>query len=242
MTIHGKDTGIALAQYDLTRWCNEVSGDQSLEAADASCFDEPQGAKVYVIGLNDSTFSWSGREQGKINEPGLRAVVDGVAQLEAGVPFTVAVQRGFHPGRIAQMGSVLSTSINLSAPVADVVSVSGDFQSDGPQMLGRILTDKLPYTATKQGQAIDLAAPSLGAVIHVHITQNSRNGQVTVTVQHSDDGLVWVDLDQYIAEEEELASASLAVDAPVDQYVRAVVSLAGTSGTATVRVAIAVRK
>lgn len=242
MTQHGKDTGICIAEFDITRWCNEVSGDRTIDAADASCFDEPQGAKVYVAGLNDGTFSWSGREQGKINSPTVRATFEGLAELESGVPFTVGIQRGFHPGRTAEMGNVLVTSANVSAPVSDVVSASGELQSDGPISTGKVLTKKLPYTDTENGTSIDLMTPSLGALIHYHVVQNDRNGQVTITVQDSTNGTLWVDVDQFQTAAGEVLAAAHNVTTPLDRYVRVVVSLAGTSGTATIRVALADRK
>ena len=243
MTQHGKDTGICLGEFDITRWLNEVSGDRSIDAADASCFDEPKGAKVYVAGLNDGTFSWSGREQGKVTDTNVRQTFEGIAALEAGVPFTVGIQRGFHPGRLAEMGNVLVTSANVSAPVSDVVSVSGDLQSDGPIYTGKVLTQKAPYDgAATNGTTVDYLTASVGALIHYHVTQNTRNGQVTVTVQDSTNGTLWVDVDQFQVAAGEILSEATIVTTGLDRYVRVVVSLAGTTGTATIRVALADRK
>jgi hypothetical protein len=242
VTQHGKDTGICIDAFDITRWCNEVSGDQSVDMADASCFDEPQGAKVYVAGMTDGTYSWSGREQGTVD--GLRSTFDALADIEGGSPFTVAIERGFHPGRVAQMGQVLVTSANLSAPVADVVSASGDLQSDGPVMTGIILTKKAPYEAgTDNGTSIDLGSPSVSGTIHIHAVQGTTaNGQVTVTVQTSTDQALWTDIGQLVLAAGESLGRSIPVTTPIDRYVRAVVTHAGTSGTAPIRVAIAVRK
>lgn len=238
MAQHGKDTGIALAHFDITRWCNEVSGDRSFDVADASCFDEPQGAKVYVAGQQDATYSYSGREQGTLNSPTFRATIEDLAELESGVPFTVGIQRGFHFGRICEMGSVLTTSINTSAPVADVVSVSGDLQSDGPVYTGVVLTKKLPYTATEQGQTATLLGVASSARIHYHVVENTRNGPVTITVQHSSGGGVWVDYNQFIVAAGEVLAAGRTINTPRQAAVRVVVSLGGTSGSATIRVAI----
>lgn len=239
MTIHGKNTGVVIGPYDVTRYCNEVSSDMSVEVADASCFDEPEGAKVYVAGLTDATFGWGGRQQG--TPDGVREAMGDVANLEMSAPFLVGIARGFHAGRIAVMGNVLTSSINLSAPVTDVVSVSGDLQSDGPVENGLLLTKKDAYTATTQGSTIDQVTGGASARIQYHVVQNSRNGDVTVTVQDSGDGSTWVDYDTFVVAGGSTDALSRVVADAVGRYVRVIVNLAGSSGEATIRVAIAKR-
>lgn len=237
MTIHGKDTGIAVAQYDVTRWCNEVSSDMSADTAESTAFDAPQSAKEYVQGHTDATFSWSGREQNTL--AGVRQAIGGLADVESSAPFTVALERGFHTGRRAIMGGVLVTKLALSAPVADVVSVSGDLQSDGPTRTGRVLTTKEPYTATTTGPTINLGAAGVEAWLNYHVVKNSRNGQVTVTVQDSVDGSVWVDYHQIVVAAGVVTGQRFHFTDAIGQYVRIVVALAGTTGEAIIRTALA---
>jgi hypothetical protein len=240
MPLHGKNTGIVIDGYDITRWCHEVSGDHTIDVAESTGFDSPEGAKEYVPGHNDTTFAWSGREQGQIDN--FRSRFGGIALLDAGVPFIVAIAGGFHAGRIAEMGKVLETSINISAPVADVVSASGDLQADGPVDVGYVLTTKDPYATTGavNGASVPLGAASAGSRIFYHCVQNSRNGLVTVKVQESVNGTTWVDYDTH-----QFAAGGVGAvihDLPttgLDSFVRVVVTLAGTTGTATLRVAIA---
>lgn len=235
-TIHGKNTGIVIGSFDVTRWCNEVSSDSTIDTAEASCFDEPQGAKVYVMGMRDTTYSYSAREQGTIDS--IRQVIGEVATQEA-APFLVGIERGFHAGRIAQIGRVLASKLALSSPVADVVSVSGDLQADGAVYSGVVLTKKLPYEASTNGATVDLSTGAIGAIIAYHVVQNSRNGTVTVKVQDSVDGSTWVDYDTMPVPGGAVESAYQDMNVALDRFVRVVVTLAGSTGSATVRVAIA---
>lgn len=239
MPLHGKNTGIVIDRYDVTRWCNEVSGDKGFDAIDITNFDAPQGAKEYVGGHADATFSWSGREQGDVDN--FRARLEGLAATDAGVPFMVGIEGGFHAGRIVEMGKVLETSLNLSSPVKDVVSISGDLQADGLVELGRVLTTKDPYTAAStNGATVALGAASVGARIFYHSVANSRNGVVTVKVQESVNGTTWVDYDTHQFTTGQVAAVVHDLPASgLDSYVRVVVTLAGTTGSVTLRVAIA---
>lgn len=239
MAVHGKNTGIVLGTRDVTRWCNEVSSDQSVDVADASCFDEPEGAKVYVQGLRDTKFSYGAREQG--TPDGLRQLEDDIAATDLDAPFMVGLDRGFHPGRIVQMGSVLTAKVSLSAPVGDVVQVSGDLQANGHIYLGRSLALKAAYTASATGAQVDLGSPADGALIQFYVVENTSDGSTAVTVQHSDDGSTWVDYSTVTVQAGDLLGEARVVEDSIDRYVRVVVAKAGSSGSATIRVAIARR-
>lgn len=239
MAIHGKGTNVALGQYDITRHLNEVSADRSFDTAETTCFDEPGGAKTYVMGSQDATFSWSGRESGTVDS--LRNRIGGIADLDLGAPFTVGPDRGFAPGRTAEMGSTLSTSINFSSPVADVVSVSGDFQADGPVEAGVVLSRKAAYTTDDNGPGIDLGSGGSGALIHYHVTANGRNGGTILRIQHSADGISWVDYDSFTVDGGRTDAVARKTTSSLQSRVRLQVVLAGTAGTITARVAIAKR-
>jgi hypothetical protein len=240
MPIHGKNTNVALGQYDITRSLKEVSADRSFDTAETTCFDEPGGAKTYVLGGQDATFSWSGIESGKIDS--VRSRIGGIADLDLGAPFTVGPDRGFEAGRIAEMGSILSTGINISSPVADVVSSSGDFQADGPIELGKMLTTKADYSAASvNGASVDLGAPGIGARLHYHVVANGRNGLVTLRVQHSANNSTWVDYDTFTVPAGQLDAISRESTTALQRYARVQVILAGSAGAVTARVAIARR-
>lgn len=238
MAIHGKNTGIVLGARDVTRWCNEVTSDQSQDTADASCFDEPDGAKVYVLGMRDTKFTYSAREQGTPDS--LRKVANDIAATDMHAPFMVGIDRGFHPGRITQMGNVLVAKVGLSAPISDVVQLSGDIQADGAIYAGRTLSAKAPYGASAPGATVDHGVAAASRVQY-HVTDNDRNGQAVLTVQHSADGSTWIDYDTLTVAAGTRVGVVHDVETDLLRYVRVNVSLAGSTGSVTVRAAIAGR-
>lgn len=240
MAIHGKNTGLVVGPYDVTRFCKEVSSDMSVEVAETTCFDEPEGAKTYTLGLSDATFAFSGRESGTVDS--LKNQVGLATASELSSPFTVGVDRGFHVGRVAVMGQIFSTKVAFSSPIADVVDVSGDLQSDGPVGNGLVLSKKTEYTTTGVEASVDqLTGSSLGVIMHYHVVQNSRNGNVDVKIQHSANNSTWVDYDTFTVAGGALNSVRRVSATAIDRYVRLSMTLGGSTGTATVRVAIAKR-
>jgi hypothetical protein len=248
VTIHGKNTGVAVANYDLTRWLNQVQSGDSVDLAESSCFDEPEGSKVYVAGLRDGTASWSGRFTSEVSP--LKNVKDVFDDIDAAgdfIPVTLGVDRGFVRGRACTMGLAYSVKLGVSSPISDVVSVTGDLQAQGGFRAGVILTDKPDVTATTTYSSVDGgAATTLGGFANLHVDARSTyNGNVVVKVQHSTDNAVFTDLITFSSVAPGVGSGQrvdLADDAVINRYVRVLATLDGTAGAATIRVALSRRK
>jgi hypothetical protein len=247
VTSHGKDTGVAIGSFELTRFLNEVSTNTSIDTAETSCFDEPAGAKTYTQGQTDGTGSFSGRYGG--TPTAIENIVLGIQNEQdiandgVGHPVTVGPDRGFRFGKAAIMAPSLSTSLNVSSPLSDVVSVSGDLQAEGGWRNGVVLSPKDAITATGSLGTVNIAAATqYGASGHLHVVQNTRGAASTFVVQHSSDGNVWVDLltfDSVPAGAVSGQRKSTAGNVTVNRYLRVLATPGGATGSITVRVAVA---
>jgi len=235
--IHGKSAGVLYGAYDLSPFFNEASMSQSVETAETTTFGS--GAKSYITGLKDGTFSLSGMFDGAaagIDEVISASIGDGV-----NVPITVVPQQAttMAVSDVSFSGETLETSYEVSSPVGDVVSANAEGQITGGMDRGVILAPKSAVTATATGTSVDQAAGTTnGAVGYVHVTANTRNGAITVKVQHSTDNSTFADLITFTSvSSTTVVSERIAVAGTVNRYVRASFTVAGSSGSATITVA-----
>ena len=135
---------------------------------------------------------------------------------------------------------------SISSPVADVVSVSADFQAttDGTSNLtysgqsGVQLTTgaSIAYGALGHLAAVDNAASSAnGGFAILHVPINTVGGGITtIKVQHSADDITYADLITFTTVAASTTTSELkAVSGTVNRYLRATASTAGSSGAIT---------
>ncbi|MFZ5852304.1 MAG: hypothetical protein ACOYY2_13050 [Actinomycetota bacterium] len=233
---HGKFTRVFVGGTDLTAYFSEASATGTAEVAETTVFGT--GAKEYVAGVKDGTISLAGLFDGSAG------AVDEVLQANLGLENNVFVTVIPGGGDRAFTAATKETSYEVSSPVNDVVKTSAELQADGSIGRGPVLMAAQNITATPTNGATydDGAATTLGAFAHAHVTANTRNGTVTVKVQHSADGTTWADLATFAAVAAATKGAErVSVNGTVNRYLRAVVTLAGTTGAATVTVALARR-
>lgn len=138
--IHGKNAYVAFDDAGgnltpLSTYLKEASADKSYDTAESSTFQQPQGAKTYVLGMNDETVSISGNFDADLHQhmQGLmNALNDG--SLES---CTVVIgPAGNGSGKIRTERECLITAYNWSAATGDVVTASIEFQRTGPSSDG----------------------------------------------------------------------------------------------------------
>ena len=141
---------------------------------------------------------------------------------------------------------------NISSPVADVVSVSADFQAttDGTTNLtysgqsGVQLTTgaSIAFGALGNLSSVDNSASSAnGGFAILHVPTNTVGGGVTtIKVQHSADNATFADLITFSTVAASTKTSELkAVSGTVNRYIRATASTAGSSGAITFMLSIA---
>lgn len=190
MAVHGKATGVVWGGYDLTRMLNTITVAQKTDATDATMF-QADGME-YVVGLSDATVDGAGRYEGDLNAA--RMAVEDALDQDTLTPVLV-VLGGWVVGNRVRLGQELSTKFDVASPVAGLVTTALNLQTSGAMDAGVLLLGPAESSASVVGATQDNgAATAAGGTVQVHVTENTRSTNSTVTLQHSVDGTTWVDL------------------------------------------------
>jgi hypothetical protein len=228
--IHGKGAAALVGEFDLSAFLNnwEVAG--TADTAEVTTFGG--SSKSYIGGLKDATLSLSGFFDGAAS------AVDEVlaAALGGSRLFTLAPAGVGTVGSRVQIANALETSYNVTAPVADAVTISAEAQVINGVAPGVLLANLVARTAAGQTAAVDNAAStSAGYRTIIHLVAFTGT-DVTVKVQESADNSSWADLvtfTQLTAIGSELKTGT----GTVARYLR--VDVAGTFTTVTFAVGFA---
>jgi len=241
---HGKNTIVLFNAFNLTEYFNSVSTSAMAEAVETTTFGSAN--KTYAIGMKDGTVSLEGLWAG--DATGVDEVLAAAVTSDAKNIITVGTE-GATLGRRAKLVNTDETSYEISGAVADMVTISAEAQASGTVGGfdgGVLLAANQTVTATVANTGVDNAAASTnGGVAHLHVTTNTRNGAITVKVQHSTNNSTWADLLTFTATTSATTTSErieVAAGTSVNRYVRANVSgFAGSSGSATITVGFARR-
>lgn len=240
---HGKTTGVLVNAYNLSSYFNSAQTAFAINTAETTTYGTAGAAKTYITGLNDSTVSLAGLFDGATG------AVDDVFTTSLGsstdINFTIAQDGGFTVGRRCLMGQSIMTKYSIDSPVSDVVKVSADFQCDAETRSGVVLADLSAISATSNGTAVDnTTSTTNGGIAILHVPSNTRNGNITVKVQHSSDNSTYADLVTFTVVSSSTTTSErivVAAGTTVNRYLRATYTVAGSTGSATIAVAFARR-
>jgi hypothetical protein len=243
---HGKNTVVLFDKYDLSQYFNSVTTSAMAEAVETTTFGSAN--KTYAVGMKDGTVSFEGLWSGVLDTEGADAVLNTAFGSTTKTPITVASE-GATLGRRCKLINADDTSYEIKAAVAEMVTISGSAQASGTVGGldgGVLLAASQALTATVANTGVDnAAASSNGGVGHLHVTTNTRNGAITVKVQHSANNSTWADLFTFTATTSATTTSErieVAAGTAVNRYLRANVSgFAGSTGTATITVGFARR-
>lgn len=240
--IHGKNTVVLFKDANLSAFFNDSSTSRSMETADTTTYGVAGGSKTYIVGLNDGTISLGGLfdgDAGAVDEK-LTATLGA-----AGTHPTLVASGGVAIGKRCIIADVEQTSHEISSPVADVVSLSAELQSSAGIDSGVVLHALAPESTDTDSASVDHgAATTGGGIAHLHAIANTRNGAVTVKVQHSADDITFADLATFTALSSTTTGAQrvvVAAGTTVNRYLRAKSTFAGSTGSTTYTVAFARR-
>lgn len=234
---HGKNTAVLIDGNNFSAYFNEATASLSVETAETTTFGS--AAKSYIVGQKDATASLSGLFEGSTT--GTDAAFS-TALGSNNTLLTIGVE-GATGARRAMVMKSISTSYEISSPVADVVSASAELQAEEDGIdYGIFLVDLAAITATTNGTSRDNTASSTnGLVAHLHVTDNQHDNDAVFKVQHSADNSTWADLITFttVATTVEIAHRA-EVAGTVNRYLRAQATLSGT-GSITYTIAAARR-
>ncbi len=245
--IHGKDSKVYLDEFDLTSYFTNVDVALSNETSETTSFGAT--SKSYLLGLADGTLSmsglWAAETDGSDEE--LQAILG-----SATTPLITVAESAGTIGNRATVAKAHETNYTISNPVADVVSITADFQgsTDAVSNLTYGITSgvqltagaSIAYGSLGDLASVDNAASSAnGGVGVLHVPTNSvSGGATTIKIQHSANDATWADLISFTAVSASTATSQMsAVAGTVNRYLRATASTAGSSGSITFMVSFA---
>jgi hypothetical protein len=230
---HGKNVNVFLDQYDFSTYFNNVSASTTIDTAETSAFGT--SAKSYVVGHRDGTVSLSGMFEAT-ESVGTDQFFASALGSATKIKLIVAPE-----GNSVGAGAIVlvadDTSYEVSSAIADIVQASAEFQSTDAVEHGRILSSGATVSATGNGTGVDNGASTAnGGAGFLSVPVNTRNGNITVKIQHSADNTTFADLITFTvvsgttktSERVEVASGTT-----VNRYLRVNYTVAGSTGSAT---------
>lgn len=224
--IHGKNTKILLAGYDVSGYLNNTDVSWDVDAPEATVYGED--SRTYLSGgLKGGTMSFSGFFDASTaaNE------IDPVAWNRLGkststVLLTYAPQ-GLTEGNNTYSVQSIETNYTATSPVDGIVTISLDVQNTNDMSRGKSLHNLTARSSGGSGTVVDFsAASSSGGVGFMHATALSlpATESLTLTIQDSPTSSpgTWADLITFTALSSDTVKAERkTVSGNVDRYVRA---------------------
>jgi len=249
--VHGKGTKVYLDEFDLTPFFNSADVTLTNETAEVTSFAD--SSKVYLLGLADGTLTmsgmWSADTDGSDEE--LQAILGSASAAN----ITVAEAAGTIGNR-ATIARCDEVNYSISNPVADVSTITADFQGTANSgALGSMTygvtggvqlttASSIDYNALGALTGVDgTASSTAGGAALLHVPTNSvGGGATTIKIQHdsASDFSSAADLISFTNVSAATKTSEMVVcSGTVNRYVRATASTAGSSGSITFMVSFA---
>jgi len=249
--VHGKGTKVYLDEFEMTTYFNSADVALTNETAEITAFGAT--SKSYLLGLADGTLSlggmWNQETDGSDEE--LHAILGSATAAN----ITVAEAAGTIGNR-ATIARCDETNYSISNPVADVSTITADFQGTansaalGSMTYGitsgfQLTTGaSIDYNALGALSGVDgTASSTAGGAALLHVPTNSVGGGVTtIKVQHdsASDFSSAADLISFTNVAAATKTSEMVVcSGTVNRYIRATASTAGSSGSITFMVSFA---
>jgi hypothetical protein len=238
--VHGKNATVLFGTFNLSTFFNDTTTSKTQEVAETTTYQVNGGAKTYVVGHNDGTISLSGlfdADVGAVDPVISTALTSDTATPALTCPQILAI------GTRCTIANVNDTTYEVTSPVADVVSVSAEFQATGGLDSAVALHALTAETVSTNSTAADNgAATTNGGVAQLNVIANGRTASSTIKVQHSTDNVTFVDLATFTAVAASTTVAErVAVAGTVNRYLRASSTLGGSTNSMSYSVAFARR-
>ncbi len=244
--IHGKDTAVYIDEFDLSSYFTSADTSINNSIAETTAYGATDSA--FIMGMRSGTLSlsgmWAGDTDGSDEE--LQALLG-----NATTPVITVREGSASIGSGAIVAQANETSYAISSPVADVSTVTADFEcsTNNTTNLTFALASGVQLTAgasIAHGSLGNLssvdnsASSSNGGAGTLHVPTNTVNGNTTIKIQHSANDSTWADLISFTVVGSSAKTSEIkAVSGTVNRYLRASASTAGSSGSITFMIAFA---
>tara|TARA_Y100000592_G_scaffold40645_1_gene64393 strand:+ start:238 stop:990 length:753 start_codon:yes stop_codon:yes gene_type:complete len=244
--IHGKDTAVYIDEFDLSSYFTSADTSINNSIAETTAYGATDAS--FIMGMRSGTLSlsgmWAGDTDGSDEE--LQALLG-----NATTPVITVREGSASIGSGAIVAQANETSYAISSPVADVSTVTADFEcsTNNTTNLTFALASGVQLTAgasIAHGSlgnlsSVDNSASSAnGGAGTLHVPTNTVNGNTTIKIQHSANNSTWADLFSFTVVGSSAKTSEIkAVSGTVNRYLRVNASTAGSSGAITFMVAFA---
>lgn len=231
---HGSNAVVLLDDTNLSNTLTDASYTYNSDVSETSVFSDT--SKSYVSGLKTGTATMSGYFE--TSDPDSDA--EFLAQLGgSGSPYSIA-PIGYTRGNPVDFGKVIGTSYDRSADINSIVSAAVSFQFDSGEYNGKSLIAPAAFTSTTTQASVDFAAAgSSGGAAVLHITAKSGTSpQVIAKIQHSADDASFSDYITFTTATGKTSEIKTSASS-VNRYVRAVLTISGSSPSFTVAMGFA---
>lgn len=246
--VHGKTSKVYLDEYEMSAYLNSTDVSYDQDTAETTAYGAT--ARAFMPSQASGTLSFGGLYDAITGAGSSDKEFEAILGSTTTPVLTVAIDGGTIGNR-AVIARANETSYTLSSPVADVNSVTADFQcsADPANNVDFGVTSGVQLTT-----GASIAHGSLGALASVdngassanggaavlHVPTNTVNGNTTIKVQHSANDAAWADLITFTAVSSTAITSQLsAVTGTVNRYLRVTASTAGSSGAITFMVSFA---
>lgn len=230
--VSAKDSCVLVDKYNLSPYFNSYDRSQVVETLETTCFGA--SAKAYIPGLKDGTLSLAG-----LYDPASGAVDEALAAAlgaSAGKNVSLLPAGAGTIGNRAFLLLAHETDYTVSGAVADLVTVSAEFQASGGIFGAVGLTSTTAITAAGNQTSVDNSASSAnGWVANLHLVSFTGTN-ITAKIQHSSDNSTFADLTTF-TQLTAAGSEQKTATGTVNRYAR--VNIAGTFTSAVILITFA---
>jgi len=246
--VHGKNSKVYLDEFEMSAYLNSTDVSHTQDTAETTVYGAT--ARAYIPSQASGTLSFGGLYDAVTGAGSSDKEFEAILGSTTTPLLTVAIDSGTIGNR-AVIARANETSYSMSSPVADINSVTADFECsadpannvDFGVASGVQLTTGASIAHGSLGAlaSVDNGASSAnGGAAVLHVPTNTVNGNTTIKVQHSANDAAWVDLISFTAVGASTITSQIsAVTGTVNRYLRVTASTAGSSGAITFMVSFA---
>ena len=246
--VHGKNSKVYLDEFDMSAYLNSTDISHTQDTAETTAYGAT--SRAFMPSQASGTLSFGGLYDAVTGAGSSDKEFEAILGSTTTPLLTVAIDGGTIGNR-AVIARANETSYTLASPVADINSVTADFQCsadpannvDFGVASGVQLTTGASIAHGSLGNlaSVDNSASSAnGGAAVLHVPTNTVDGNTTIKVQHSANDSTWADLVTFTAVGASTITSQIsAVTGTVNRYLRVTASTAGSSGAITFMVSFA---
>lgn len=238
--VHGKTSKVYMDEFDLSAYLSATDITHTQDVVESTAYGA--SSRAFITGQASGTVTFGGMYDAVTGAGSSDKEFEAVLGSTTEPILTVALDAGTIGNRVV-LAKANETSYTLASPVADINSVTADFQcaadpannvtfgiASGVQLTTGA---SIAHGALGNLSSVDNAASSAnGGVGVLHVPTNTVNGNTTIKIQHSADNASFADLVSFTAvSSSAITSQMSAVTGTVNRYLRVTASTAGSSGS-----------